>query len=239
MQISRVVQAKILMRSFFIQGAWNFKGMQNIGFTYAMLPGLKAIHGKDSTSLNKSLRRYFTFFNTQPYMAPTIMGACLNKEAAGDTTRIEDLQHTMESTLAAIGDTFFWQDLKPITSLVSILFIMLGHAWGIALAFIVFNVIHIWTMIGGFKLSLRDGIQGVLKLGKRLTADIGSKISYIIPFLVGLSIVILPVYSKGTINAAWIWLCFPVFLILHLIRVNSFWLFYAMSITVLLLSVMV
>ncbi len=238
MKISKGDRARIIVRSFFIQGAWNFKGMQNIGFVYAILPGLRAIHGNNYESFKNALKRYFTFFNTQPYMAPTIMGACLHHEAKGDAHRVEELQRTMESSLAAIGDTFFWQDLKPIASLLSLISVMLGHIWGIALAFIAFNVMHIWTMINGFELALKDGIQGVLKLGRKVSAEKSASISYIIPFLVGSSIVLISVYAEGIIPSPWLWLCFFAFLILQLTRVNSFLVFYGMSIIILSLSVL-
>ena len=185
MKLTRGAAAEILWRSFFIQGAWNFKGMQNLGFTWSMLPGLKRIAG-DSTG--KAAGRYLRFFNTHPYMAPTIMGVLLNLEEQGDTGQADKLKQTLSSALAAIGDSFFWATLKPIAALLFLLAAMTGAAWAMALVLIAYNALHVWTMAWGFSRGYRSGPEGALAVGRVLSVGRAAKASYAIPLLAGMAL---------------------------------------------------
>jgi len=212
--------------------------MQNIGFEYVMLPGFKAIYGKDSEALNNALRRYFPFFNTQPYMAPAIAGVCLNHEEKGDISKISNLQHTIESSLAAIGDTFFWKDLKPIVSLICVLSFIFQSIWGIVLTLIMFNVLHIWIMVGGFNKGYSDGINGVFKIGKTISANRIGNLSYAIPLLAGILFMVLPEYTKSTISLCVASLFSIAFIVAYQIKINAIWIFYTMSIILIIWSVL-
>lgn len=183
MGLSKGLITKILWRSLFIQGAWNFKGMQNVGFVHAMLPGLKKIH---PDSLDKAASRYLRFFNTHPYMAPTAMGVFLHLEEKGDDEMIEKIQPAITGPLAAVGDYFFWATLKPLISLLFILSVIADQTWGIALVFILYNVLHLWTMSWGFMRGYKTGPHGALELGHVLSVNRAIRISYITPFLSGI-----------------------------------------------------
>jgi PTS system mannose-specific IID component len=188
-KLSKGSTAEILWRSFFIQGAWNFKGMQNVGFVYSMVPGLKALA---SDGLEKAAARYLRFFNTHPYMAPTIMGVLLNLEEAGETEKADKLKQTLSSALAAIGDTFFWATLKPIVALLILLAVMFDRVWAIAFVLVAYNAIHVWTMSWGFARGYRTGPDGALALGRILSVDRTGKLSYTIPLLAGAVLAALP-----------------------------------------------
>jgi PTS system mannose-specific IID component len=187
-RLSKGVTAEILKRSFFIQGAWNFKGMQNIGFVNAMLPGLKKIH---PDSLDRAASRYLRFFNTHPYMAPTVMGIFLNLEENGQDEMIEKFQPSIAGSLAAIGDFFFWATLKPVIALLFLLSILVDQIWGIALVLIAYNSIHIWTMTWGFMNGYKNGPAATLDIGRILSVDRAKYISYFTPFLSGVVLVLL------------------------------------------------
>ncbi len=150
-----------------MQGAWNFKRMQNIGFVHAVLPGLKKIL---PDSYESTARKYLDFFNTHPYMAPPVMGVFLHLEEQGRAETQERLKQTLSSSLAAIGDTFFWATLKPIIALTLLLTIMCDHLWPVAAAIvlILYNSLHLWTMAWGFLNSYRKGPEGAIALGRIL-----------------------------------------------------------------------
>lgn len=157
--------------------------MQNIGFAYAILPGLKRLTADNP---DKAVNRYVKFSNTHPYMAPTVMGVFLKLEEQGDLGTIEKLKQTISSSLAAIGDTFFWATLKPIIALLFLLTVMIDRIWGIALILLVYNGIHFWTMVWGFSHGYQNGPGGALEIGKILSIDRSRRISYSIPLLAGM-----------------------------------------------------
>ncbi|HQI02420.1 MAG TPA: PTS system mannose/fructose/sorbose family transporter subunit IID, partial [Deltaproteobacteria bacterium] len=222
-RLSKGTIAKILWRSFFVQGSWNFKGMQNIGFAYAMIPGLKrlAADGPD-----RAVSRYVKFSNTHPYMAPTVMGVFLKLEEQGDLETIEKLKQTIASSLAAIGDTFFWATLKPIIALLFLLTVMADRIWGIALVLVAYNAVHLWTMIRGFSHGYQKGPGGALEIGKILSLDRTRRISYSIPLLAGMVIGALSQWENAGTGL-------PVSLVIFLasaaafrFKIGTFWIFY-------------
>ena len=173
----------ILWRSFFIQAAWNFKGMQNIGFIHAILPGLKAVM---PGRVDEGIKRYLPFFNTQPYMAPTIMGVFLHLHEEGNEEMITRLSKSLSGSLAALGDTFFWATLKPLLALLCLISVFADQLWGIFLAVFLFNAAHLWVMAWGFLQGYRHGADGALALGRRLSIDATRILSLAIPFLSGI-----------------------------------------------------
>ncbi|MEA2101676.1 MAG: PTS system mannose/fructose/sorbose family transporter subunit IID [Thermodesulfobacteriota bacterium] len=187
--------AKILWRSFFVQGAWNFKGMQNTGFTHAMMPGLKAM---DPNASSPASRPYTGFFNTHPYMAPTIMGVFLHMEQEGQQERIEAIGISMSGSLAALGDTFFWGALKPNMALICLIGAISGRIWIMTAAIVLFNLVHLWVMIRGFSLGYKKGMHGALDMGKRLSAKRTKALKWFIPFLIGAAICMLPGFLQIT-----------------------------------------
>lgn len=207
----------------FIQGTWNFKGMQNIGFVHAMLPGLKKIH---PGSLDKAACRYLRFFNTHPYMAPTVMGVFLHLEEKGDDEMIDKLQPAITGPLAAVGDYFFWATLKPLIALLFILSIIVDQIWSIALVLVLYNALHLWTMSWGFMQGYTNGPHGALELGRVLSVDRAKRISYITPFLSGIIIALLARWEgigQGLIpGLALLGIC----IIVGRLKLGVFWIFY-------------
>lgn len=174
--------------------------MQNIGFTHAILPGIKHIQPE---RVDESVRRYIPFFNTQPYMAPTIIGVYLHLHEHGKEEMISRLAPTLSGTLAALGDTFFWATLKPLLALSLLLCIFLDQVWGLVLCLVVYNTAHLWVMAWGFKAGYRDGADGALSMGKMLSIDMTRYISLAIPLLSGMVLGLSATWfaSKGDLAA--------------------------------------
>ena len=107
--------------------------MQTTGYLYAITPGLKEIHGQ---SVREAIQRQNTFFNTQPYLAPTVMGITINLKEQGQTALIPKLLPSISGSLAAIGDTFFWATLKPIFALLCLLAVLFDSPGGIVVALV-------------------------------------------------------------------------------------------------------
>ena len=76
MRIPRRTLARVLWRCLFLQAAWNRRGMQNLGFAYAIDPALRALYPEPERR-REALRRHLCFFNCHPYTAAAIAGAAV------------------------------------------------------------------------------------------------------------------------------------------------------------------
>jgi len=224
----------MLLRSLCIQGAWNFRGMQTAGYLYAVLPGLKAIHGPD---LPEAVKRHNTFFNTQPYLAPTVMGINLNLEQQGRFEMIPRVQPTVSGTLAAIGDSFFWATLKPLVALLCLLAVMFDAPLGIIFAILFFNIVHFWIMIWGFQQGCQLGPEGAFKVGAAISVDKTRIVSYAIPVLCGLVLALAPWGTESGNTVMGLVIFMASYLAMKL-KLNSFIIFYGLFILVLVWSIM-
>lgn len=232
--IPRRTILSILMRSLFIQAAWNFKGMQNIGFTHAILPGLRQVM---PGRVDDGIRRYLPFFNTQPYMAPTIMGVNLYLHEQGDEEMITRLGPSLSGTLAALGDTFFWATLKPLLALLGLVCIFTDQLWGLFLVLVLYNTAHVWVMSWGFLQGYRHGANGAMALGRVLSIEVTRYVSLAIPFLSGAVLClaavwfgmdnVFPSVSPGMLQGVGGGMViFLAVVALIKLRVNLFWLVY-------------
>ena len=112
------VLARCFWRSLFLQAAWNRRGMQNLGFAYAIDPALRAIY-PDLGLRREALGRHLGFFNCHPYTAAAILGGAIHHEekvAAEVELAGTPLAYkaTLQGPLAAIGDGVFWTALRSM-----------------------------------------------------------------------------------------------------------------------------
>ena len=182
MRIPLRVMLAVFLRSLFIQAAWNFKGMQNIGFSFALAPGLTHVLGENAS---RGIERSLSFFNTQPYMAPTIMGVYLHLYERGEETSIPKIGPSLSGSLAALGDTFFWATLKPIMALLLIVCVVTGAPWCALAVLVGYNAVHVWIMAWGFSQGYSKGMEGALAVGRAISINRTGRISLGIPFLCG------------------------------------------------------
>ena len=64
----------IFIRSNFLLGSFNFERMQAIGFCVSLLPALRKVYKDDKPAMAAAMKRHLEFFNTQPFLATSIMG---------------------------------------------------------------------------------------------------------------------------------------------------------------------
>ena len=94
-RISNGALLRMFWRSLFLQASWNPRGMQNLGFAYAMGPALDELY-PDPAARAKATARHLEFFNCQPYMAAAILGGAARVEervAAGREHPRRDPRH--------------------------------------------------------------------------------------------------------------------------------------------------
>ncbi|MTV82366.1 PTS mannose transporter subunit IID [Lactobacillus sp. CRM56-3] len=118
-QLTRSDLARMVWRSSFEQGSWNYQGMQNLGFAYIMVPAIKRLYDSPKQQ-QAALQRHLTFFNTMPYMQSTITGVVANVEqqrangAPVTSEMINDVKTGMMGPLAGVGDPVWWGTLRPV-----------------------------------------------------------------------------------------------------------------------------
>jgi PTS system mannose-specific IID component len=97
-------------RRYFItfEASWNYERMQGLGYLYSMLPILKKTH-KDKEDLRNAMKMHLEFFNTNPFIAPWIIGmnAKLEDDHAPPET-VRSIKVGYMGPLAGIGDSIIY-----------------------------------------------------------------------------------------------------------------------------------
>lgn len=155
---------KIFLRSFFVHTTLNFKRMQNIGFSMAIIPLIREmrLHGKESERI---LTDHVQMFNTHPYLSASIIGSIVRleeekaskKEAFSDTVSIKQ---SLMASYAAIGDMFFWGALRPFAAIVAVLLSYIGLAIAPVIFLLIYTPAHLWVRLKGFIEGYRRGKTG-------------------------------------------------------------------------------
>lgn len=170
--------ARCFGRALFLQAAWNRRGMQNLGFAYAIEPALRSLY-PDAARRREALARHLGFFNCHPYAAAAILGGTIHHEervAAGLEPASIPIAYksTLQGPLAAIGDGFFWTALRPFFGALAAVG-ALAFGWpAVVAALTIYNAIHLALRMGLFRAGYRQGdaVVGVIaRLALPVVAD--------------------------------------------------------------------
>jgi PTS system mannose-specific IID component len=170
--------ARVFWRGLFLQAAWNRRGMQNLGFAYAIDPALRALY-PDAAREEEALSRHLGFFNCHPYMAAAILGGAIHHEeqvAAGAEPGQGPLSYkqALQGPLAAVGDGFFWTALRPFFGALAAVGGLLFGAPAIVAALVAYNIVHLALRIGLFRAGYLRGdalVATVARLALPVAAD--------------------------------------------------------------------
>lgn len=161
---------RVWLRQFLLQGCWNYEGMQNVGFAYCMLPALRERYRESPEALLRALKRHLEFFNTHPAMAGVILGASVRLEervASGeaDPRSVGTFKVGLMGSLGAIGDSFFWGALKPMSSVAGVILSLVHPLLGIVALLLLYNVSHLVIRYRGFAAGAggEEGAVGFLR----------------------------------------------------------------------------
>lgn len=161
MTIRKIDLLKVFFRSFLIQASWSFDRMQSLGFAFAIMPALKRLYPERDEFASR-LRQHMEYFNTQPYLASFILGASIRmeeKRSSGRSTAgdVSALKNTLMAPLGALGDSFFWAALKPLSVLIAVFLLMTGAWWAPILFLVFYNLWHVWlraaVLLWGYRSS--------------------------------------------------------------------------------------
>ena len=169
-RVPRRTLVRVFWRCLFLQAAWNRRGMQNLGFAFAIDPALRALY-PDPARRREALGRHLRFFNCHPYMAAAIVGGAIHHEervAAGEEPRELPLQYkqTLQGPLAAVGDGFFWTALRPFFGALAAVGALLVGWPAIVAAVALYNVVHLVLRIGLFRAGYHRGDQIVTTIAR-------------------------------------------------------------------------
>ena len=195
MTLSRWQLFRIAFRSLFLQASWNYRGMMSMGFLYSIAPGLDYIY-PDGPEREMAYMRHFEYFNTNPYFSSVVMGVTLTLEERlqdGDKSvtpeTIHNAKDALMTSLAAIGDGFFWDSWRPFVAVLSIVFAS-GHYMLTPFIFLLlYNIPHLYLRFVGIYWGYNDGMNVIKKLKQfqfpqiRQTMRIGTLVllAYLIP----------------------------------------------------------
>jgi len=161
-------QARVFWRCLFIQAAWNRRGMQNLGFAFAIDPALRRIY-LEPAAREEALRRHLGVFNCHPFMAAAILGGAIHHEervAAGEEPGAAPAQYkaALQGPLAAVGDGFFWTALRPFVGAAAVVGALTVGWLPVVAALLVYNGIALalrWHLFqAGYRLG--DGVVGAI-----------------------------------------------------------------------------
>jgi PTS system mannose-specific IID component len=167
-EVSRVALASAFVRSFLIQGSWNYRTMLGGGFAYAMLPVLRRLFA-DGSARDASVVRHLELFNAHPYLSNVALGAAVKLESEGaDPETVRRFKLAVRGPLGSLGDRLVWATWLPGVSLLALTLYWGGlPGWVAVVAFLlIYNVGHVGVRLWAFRLGLHDGRE----IGGRLAA---------------------------------------------------------------------
>lgn len=156
------------IRSFAIQGSWNYRTMIGQGFAFALLPVLQHVHRDDPLALERAVERHAHHFNAHPYMAELALGAVARMEADGESPdAIERFKTGVRGPLGSLGDRLIWVGALPTAALLGLLVLAMGApVWVPPVIFIVsYNAVHLTLRIWAFRAGLHQGAGVVRGIG--------------------------------------------------------------------------
>lgn len=170
--INRRARLRLLLRSFLIQGSWNYRTMQGSGLGFALIPALKRLYRADEELRDGAIGRHSGFFNGHPYLSTVAISALARMEEEGATSEQQErFKHALVSPLGSLGDRLFWARWRPLCSLAAVLVFLAGAPWwvSVGLFLISYNVVQVAIRVWGLRLGWREGHKvGQALMGSRL-----------------------------------------------------------------------
>lgn len=163
-RVRKTTLVNIFLRSLLIHATLNFRRMQNLGFTMAIIPLIRELKLNEKES-EAFLTKHLQMFNTHPYFTGPIIGSIvgLEEEHASQKDELFDVNAIKQSFMAsyaAIGDTFFWGAFRPFAAFVSILLMYLGLAFAPVIYLLIYTPVHVWVRLKGFIEGYHRGKRG-------------------------------------------------------------------------------
>lgn len=162
-RMSRGLQWSLWLRSLSLQASWNHQRMQNLGLLWNVLPWLR----RTKRHINRDrlfCRRYYGFFNTNPYLANFLIGGLIRLEEdladrpAAESEFIGTFRDSVGRALASLGDQLFWLGIRPTLIMLICFSGLLGQVSSILIIlgiFTAFQLVLRWLALQrGYELGM-------------------------------------------------------------------------------------
>ena len=208
-RLPRSVVWHMFLRSFAIQGSWNYRTLQGSGFAYALLPVLRYVYHDDDARLQDAVIRHTALFNAHPYLAGVALGAVARMELDGEAPAlIERFKTALRGSLGTLGDRIIWAGWRPACVLLGLVVLLATES--AAAAIIVFLIVYNSGHVALRWWGLRIGVEYGKHVGEQLRrAPLGvwhDRVVAAASFLLGAA---LPLIAAGALTdlrlpAAWL-----------------------------------
>lgn len=158
---------RAFLRTFLIQGSWNYRSLVGSGLAYTLLPMLRVKFRGEPEHLSSAVRRHVQPFNTHPYLSGIATGAVIRLEEEGaDPQMIERFKNGIQGSLGSLGDGLVWAGFRPLVLLLALTVGWLGAPpyVVIGLFLILYNIGHLWLRVWSFLIGLQGGHRVVERL---------------------------------------------------------------------------
>jgi mannose PTS system EIID component len=162
----RRVLAGLLLRSFSVQGSWNYRSLIGNGFAYALLPALRHIYRDRPDEMKAAIVRHTELFNSHPYLSPLALGAVSVLEGVEQPEVVTRFKSAVRGSLGTLGDRLVWAGWRPVCALFALLLVALDAPWWVVL--IVFLGIYNAGHLALRWWALRFGIAHGKHVGEEL-----------------------------------------------------------------------
>jgi mannose/fructose/N-acetylgalactosamine-specific phosphotransferase system component IID len=160
--IGAATRRRMLLRSFAVQGSWNYQTLIGTGMAFVLAPALREVHGADPRALAAATGRHAELFNSHPYLATVAAGAIARLEADGVPVELQGrFKSALRGSLGTLGDRLVWAMWRPACALLGVALLAAGAAWWVAAAvfLVAHNALHLWLRAWGLRVGLRDGLS--------------------------------------------------------------------------------
>lgn len=195
-EVGPLLRLRMLLRSFAIQGSWNYRTLVGTGFAFALLPVLRAVYGADTQALRSAVDRQAGLFNTHPYLSGIALGAVARLEAEGASPElIERFKAALRGSLGSLGDRLVWAGWRPACMLLSIVMLLLGAPWYVAIAtfLLAYNAGHVALRWWALRTGLRAGRTVAERVREARLEPLRDRIAQGATFLLGSALPLLAV----------------------------------------------
>ncbi|MBM4184782.1 MAG: PTS system mannose/fructose/sorbose family transporter subunit IID [Gemmatimonadetes bacterium] len=185
--LPRAAVVSAFLRSFLIQGSWNYRSMLGGGFAFAMLPTLRRLF-TEQPARQAALARHLELFNAHPYMSNMALGAAVKLEAEGaDADTVRRFKLAVRGPLGSLGDGLVWATWLPGVSLLALTLYWMGApGWVAAATFlVVYNVGHVGLRLWAFRVGLAHGREVGGRLAKADLAGWTERLQGVASMLLG------------------------------------------------------
>jgi mannose PTS system EIID component len=183
----------MLLRSFAVQGSWNYETLIGAGFAFTLLPALRYLYGPRNEQFERAVVRHSEVFNSHPYFATVAVGAVSRLEADGaEPLVVQRFKTALRGSLGSMGDRLVWSTWRPMSVLLGLVLFLAGVVWWAAIAgfLLVYNALHLVVRVRGLSIGTEAGLQVGKLLREAPLQPVIDRASRLACFLIGTAIVL-------------------------------------------------